>query len=158
MRQSTTKNGYKAGMRIVAQRVGKASVRVRGEVVSVIGKGLLLLVGVDRDDKDITSVDLARKISRLRIFPDDSGKMNLDIRQVNGEILSVPQFTLVASTSEGNRPAFDRAAGADIAERLWETLNEELFSCGIAVKKGMFGAEMSVNIENEGPVTFVLDM
>ena len=144
-------------MRIVLQRVKKASVTVDGEVISSIGKGFVLLVGVAKRDTDQTARPMARKISALRVFEDSGGKMNLDLREAGGEVLSVPQFTLLGNTDKGNRPGFDDAAPPQEALAIWKRLNEHLGSAGIKVSSGKFAAHMEVSLVNDGPVTFVLD-
>ncbi len=144
-------------MRVVIQRVIRAGVSVEGRTTASIGKGLLLLVGIGKGDtrKDIEY--LARKIVNLRIFEDDNGKMNLNIKQVNGEILSIPQFTLFGDIRKGNRPGFDGAASPETAAELWHELNAELRKENIPVKEGRFGAHMQVELVNDGPVTLWID-
>lgn len=144
-------------MKIVLQRVKEASVAVGGEVIASIGRGLVLLVGVSRDDTIQVAEPMARKISSFRIFEDAEGKMNLDIRETGGEVLSVPQFTLLGNTEKGNRPGFDDAANPSEAKAIWESFNEYLKSSGITVATGEFAAHMEVSLVNDGPVTFVLD-
>jgi D-aminoacyl-tRNA deacylase len=144
-------------MRIVLQRVMDAAVIVDGEERSRIGKGFLLLVGVGRYDIINDAEILARKISKLRVFEDSAGKMNFDIKQIQGEVLSVPQFTLMGSTDKGNRPGFDHAAHPDIAEGLWRKFNGYLREEDLTVREGIFAANMRVELINDGPVTFVLD-
>ena len=144
-------------MLIVIQRVRSA------EVSSITGKshsicqGLLLLVGVHRNDTAETARLSADKITKMRIFEDDNGKMNLDILSSGGSILSIPQFTLASDISKGNRPGFDTAAEPVKARELWIMLNERLKSSNIELKEGFFGEHMLVNIENDGPVTFVME-
>ncbi len=144
-------------MRIVLQRVKEASVAVDGKVIASIGKGFLLLVGVSRDDTERIAEPMARKISSLRVFEDSEGKMNLDIRETEGEVLSVPQFTLLGNTEKGNRPGFDNAAEPEKAKAIWESFNSHLESGGIKVSGGEFAAHMEVSLVNDGPVTFVLE-
>lgn len=144
-------------MRIVLQRVKEASVSVGGEKKASIGKGLVLFVGIGKEDTVETAERMAGKISRLRVFEDEKGKMNLDIKEVYGEILSVSQFTLLGNTSKGNRPGFDSAADPEPAKKLWEQFNNDIIKRGISLKKGAFGACMDVKIVNDGPVTFVID-
>ncbi|MCK4852375.1 MAG: D-tyrosyl-tRNA(Tyr) deacylase [Candidatus Omnitrophica bacterium] len=144
-------------MKIVLQRVKKAAVRVDGEEKASIGKGLLLLVGIGREDTPETVEHMAGKISRLRVFEDTGGKMNLDISQVSGEILSVSQFTLLADIAKGNRPGFDEAAPPEIARKYWEGFNGSIRRRGIPLKEGEFGARMDVSLVNDGPVTIVID-
>ena len=145
-------------MRVVLQRVKNASVAVGGERVSEIGEGLLLLVGVARDDGEGEANWLAEKVVGLRIFNDEEGKMNLGVRDVGGEILAVSQFTLLADTRKGKRPSFIRAALPEEAEPLFDYFCERLRAAGVAsVKTGIFGAMMDVALVNDGPVTIVLE-
>ncbi len=145
-------------MRVVLQRVKNASVTVSGERISEIGEGLLLLVGVAKDDGEGEASWLAEKIAGLRIFNDDDGKMNLGVRDVGGEILAVSQFTLLADTRKGKRPSFIKAALPEEAEPLFGYFCERLRAAGIAsVKTGSFGAMMDVALVNDGPVTIVLE-
>ena len=143
-------------MKIVIQRVKSAKVRVEDRDVNVIKHGLLLLVGVGKGDDAGEIERLAKKVRSLRIFEDKEGKMNLDIKQVNGQILSIPQFTLYADTRKGNRPGFDQAAEPGTAKEYWERFNDALRDEGIEVKAGVFGAHMGVELINDGPVTIVL--
>lgn len=145
-------------MKIVLQRVSEASVKVGGAVKAKIGKGFLLLVGIGSDDTEETASTLAHKVSKLRVFEDEDKKMNLALKAINGEILSVPQFTLLGNTDKGNRPGFDDAASPEKAESLWRFFNKTLVSNGINVQEGEFGAHMDVSLVNDGPVTFVLDV
>ncbi|QYJ17321.1 D-aminoacyl-tRNA deacylase [Rubrobacter xylanophilus DSM 9941] len=145
-------------MRVVLQRVKRASVTVEGKTVASIGEGLLLLVGVGREDGEAEAEWLARKVASLRIFGDDQGKMNLSVRDVGGEVLAVSQFTLLADTRKGNRPSFIRAADPEEAEPLFEYFCERLREAGVSsVETGVFGAVMDVELVNAGPVTIVLD-
>ena len=144
-------------MRIVLQRVKEASVAVDGQEKQAIGKGFLLLVGIGRDDILEAIERMAEKIRKIRIFEDEDGKMNLDLIQAVGEVLSVPQFTLLGHTDKGNRPGFDNAASPEKAKALWEKFNEALKDRGVPVKEGEFGAHMEISLVNDGPVTFVLD-
>lgn len=145
-------------MRIVAQRVGEASVTVDGAEIARIGRGLLVLAGVAPDDTPEDGAWLAGKLARLRIFPDAEGKMNLSLADIGGDALVVSQFTLFASTAKGNRPGFSGAAGPDLAVPLYEgfaaALSREL---GRPVPTGRFGAEMEVSLRNQGPVTILID-
>ena len=143
-------------MKAVAQRVKSAKVKVNGKDVTEIKCGLLLLVGVGKGDSEEDIGCLARKIINLRIFDDAEGKMNLDIKQVGGQVLSVPQFTLYADTRKGNRPGFDSAATPETAKKYWERFNILLKDNGIDVKEGVFGEHMEVELTNDGPVTIVL--
>jgi D-tyrosyl-tRNA(Tyr) deacylase len=145
-------------VRVVLQRVKNASVTVSGETISEIGEGLLLLVGVAKDDGEGEASWLAEKIAGLRIFNDEDGKMNLGVRDVGGEILAVSQFTLLADTRKGKRPSFIKAALPEEAKPLFDYFCERLREAGIAsVKTGSFGAMMDVALVNDGPVTIVLE-
>lgn len=145
-------------MRIVAQRVGEASVAVEGRIVASIGRGLLVLAGVGPEDTGEDALWLAGKLARMRVFPDGGGRMNLSLADIGGEALVVSQFTLYASTAKGNRPSFAGAAAPETAERLYlflaEALGREL---GRPVPTGIFGADMEVSLRNQGPVTVVMD-
>lgn len=136
------------------QRVSEANVTVSGEVIGSIGKGMLVLLGVEKNDSDIEIEKLATKLSRYRMFTDDDGKMNLNIEQVNGEILVVSQFTLVADTQKGNRPGFSRGATPEHGKAIYEKFVESLKAKGLTVATGEFGADMQVGLVNDGPVTF----
>jgi D-tyrosyl-tRNA(Tyr) deacylase len=143
--------------RVVAQRVTSASVTVDGAVIGRIGRGLLLLVGI-REGDDENAVDrLAEKVAVMRIFGDEAGKMNLSAAEVDGSILAVSQFTLYADLKKGRRPSFVRAADAETGRRLYERFMSRLEELGYEVQRGSFGAHMLVNLENDGPVTIVLD-
>jgi len=144
-------------MKVVVQRVKEASVAVGGNTISSIGKGVLLLAGIGKGDTPGTAKDLAQKILKLRIFEDDAGKMNLDLKQVEGQILSVSQFTLMADTSKGNRPGFGPSAPPDQAKILLKIFNDELKISGADIAEGEFGSYMEVSLINDGPVTFVLE-
>ncbi|MBA3390518.1 MAG: D-tyrosyl-tRNA(Tyr) deacylase [Rubrobacter sp.] len=145
-------------MRIVLQRVKRASVTVEGKTVSEIGSGLLLLVGVAQGDGEEEAAWLARKVARLRVFGDADGKMNLSVADTGDEVLAVSQFTLLADTRKGNRPSFIRAALPEQAEPLFDYFREKLREEGISsVKTGRFGATMDVALVNDGPVTIVLE-
>lgn len=145
-------------MRVVVQRVGSARVEVGGEAVGRIGRGLLLLVGVEPADGDTDIAWLCGKIARLRIFPDDSGVMNRSLAEIGGEALAVSQFTLFASTRKGNRPSWSRAAPPPVAEPLFERFVASLAAeLGRPVPTGRFGADMQVHLVNDGPVTLCLD-
>jgi len=144
-------------MRLLIQRVKNAEVVVKGQGISDIARGLLILVGVGRDDVEVDIEFLAKKVVNLRIFEDEQGKMNLNIKQVNGQILSVPQFTLYADTRKGNRPGFELSAGPEMAENYWKRFNGLLRENGVDVREGVFGAHMEVGLVNDGPVTIWLD-
>ncbi len=144
-------------MRVVIQRVKSATVTVEWKEVAAIGKGYLLLVGFSRVDNEIIAEKAAEKISNLRIFNDAAGKMNLRITEVEGEILSVSQFTLYADLASGRRPSFINSAPASQAEELYEVFNKSLRNLGLEVKTGIFQADMLVTLENDGPVTVILD-
>ena len=145
-------------MRVVIQRVQKASVSVGGSTVSSIGKGLLILLGIEASDTKEDAEWLCRKVLGLRIFDDDEGVMNRSVMDVNGDIIVVSQFTLMASYKKGNRPSWIRAAGHEHAIPLYEGF-VDLLSEGLGkqVGKGVFGAEMQVELINDGPVTICMD-
>lgn len=144
-------------MKVVLQKVNHGNVVVAGNVLSEIEKGYVLLVGVADGDTEKEADYLVKKISGLRIFEDDEGKMNLDIHQVKGEILSISQFTLLADTKKGNRPSFTKSAKPDEALRLYQYFNEALRGYDLKVGEGEFGAHMSISLENDGPVTIIFD-
>ena len=145
-------------MKIVLQREKNASVTVSGEEISGIGPGLLLLVGIARGDGEPEADWLAEKVAGLRVFADDEGKMNLDVREARGEILAVSQFTLLADTRKGKRPSFVEAAPPEEAEMLFDYFCEKLREASVAsVETGSFGAMMDVTLVNDGPVTIVLE-
>lgn len=136
------------------QRVSEASVKVAGDIVGQIGPGILILLGVEKDDTQAEVEKLATKLCNYRIFSDDDGKMNLNIRQIGGSVLVVSQFTLVADTSRGNRPGFSRGAPPELGNALYEALITQLKAMDIPVASGRFGADMQVQLVNDGPVTF----
>jgi D-tyrosyl-tRNA(Tyr) deacylase len=144
-------------MRILIQRVKTSKVVVEERDISQIGDGLLLFVGVGRDDNENDVQYLAKKVINLRIFEDEQGKMNLNVYQVKGQILSVSQFTLYANTKKGNRPGFDQSADPEMAEKYWIKFNDLLRGNDIEVQEGMFGAHMEIELLNDGPVTIWLD-
>ena len=145
-------------MRILIQRVKSASVTIGGQLRSQIGAGLLVLLGVPADDTDEDVEYLAGKLVRLRIFDDAQGVMNLDVRQVGGQVLVVSQFTLLASTRKGNRPSYFRAAGEAFARPMYERFVAALAAAsGRPVRTGEFGADMAVELVNDGPVTIWID-
>ncbi|MGC2648182.1 MAG: D-aminoacyl-tRNA deacylase [Candidatus Sulfotelmatobacter sp.] len=144
-------------MRAVVQRVSRAQVTVNGEVTGQIGLGMLVLLGVGRDDTQTDASYLARKIAGLRIFEDDNGKMNRSLLDVGGSVLAVSQFTLYANVSRGNRPSFDAAAPAEKARQLYEFFVAEIRTAGFVCETGRFQEMMKVELTNEGPVTILLD-
>lgn len=144
-------------MRAVIQRVKEASVKVNGNLVSSINRGFLILLGISKSDTEKEAREIARKISYIRIFEDKNGKMNLSLRDINGEVLSVSQFTLYADTSRGRRPGFEKAAPREIALWLWDKFNQCLREEGFTVKEGIFGEHMEVFLINDGPVTIILE-
>ncbi|MGN1051106.1 MAG: D-aminoacyl-tRNA deacylase [Acutalibacteraceae bacterium] len=145
-------------MRAVIQRVKNASVSVDGEVVGKIEKGFLVLLGVKNGDKKEMADLLAKKIVNLRVFSDENDKMNLSLRDIGGEILSVSQFTLYADCKKGRRPNFLNAENPKEAEEMYDYFNSVLLSNGAKkVSKGVFGADMKVSLINDGPVTIILD-
>jgi D-tyrosyl-tRNA(Tyr) deacylase len=144
-------------MRVLLQRVSTASVTVEGEVVSQIGRGFLLLVGVTHDDGEEEASWLANKVAGLRLFEDADGKMNLSLADVDGEILVVSQFTLYGDTRKGRRPSFVSAARPEQAEPLVDRFCELMREQGATVKQGRFGAMMDVSLHNDGPVTLMLE-
>lgn len=145
-------------MKAVVQRVKNAGVTVDGEVISRIDKGYMILLGV-MDDDTAEDIDiLAKKIASLRIFEDENGKMNLDIKNIDGEILAISQFTLCADVKKGNRPSFIRSKEPEKANEYYEIFCRKLIENGVkSVKKGVFGADMKVDLVNDGPVTIVYD-
>lgn len=144
-------------MRVVLQRVNRATVSIDQQVVGQIKKGYLLLVGIAPDDTEQTLDWMARKIINLRVFEDDAGKMNRSLADVNGAILSVSQFTLYADVKHGNRPGFSKAAKPEVAAPLYDRFNEKLRALGTTVETGRFGANMQVDLENDGPVTIIYE-
>lgn len=144
-------------MRAVVQRVSRASVEVAGQTVGAIGPGLMVLLGVGRDDGPEQAAWLAGKIAGLRIFPDDADKLNLSVQDTKGEVLVVSQFTLWGSCNKGKRPSFGRAAGGEAAEPLYQAFVAELKKLGLGVATGSFGAMMDLHLTNAGPVTLLVD-
>ncbi len=138
------------------QRVSKASVTVDQQVVGEINKGLLVLVAVEPDDNLTKAKRLAERVAGYRIFEDEQGKMNLNVKQVQGEILVVSQFTLAADTTRGMRPSFTSAATPELGNSLYQAFCQDLRQLGFAVPTGIFGADMKVALINDGPVTFTL--
>ncbi|MDM8166847.1 D-aminoacyl-tRNA deacylase [Roseovarius sp.] len=144
-------------MRALLQRVAHASVTVEGEVIGQTGPGLLILVCAMQGDAEAQADQLAAKVAKLRIFPDAAGKMNLSVRDMGGAALVVSQFTLAADTSRGNRPGFSTAAPPEEGERLYEYFAGQLAAQGVPVETGRFGADMKVELLNDGPVTIWME-
>jgi len=144
-------------MRVLIQRVSKASVKVKEQTISSIGKGLLILLGIGHDDGEEQAAFLAEKTANLRIFEDEQGKTNLSILDVKGDAIIVSQFTLYANTQKGRRPSFIEAALPDVAEPLVNRFVELLRGHGVSTQTGKFGAHMEVEIHNDGPVTIWLE-
>ena len=144
-------------MRAVIQRVLESSVTVDGEIVGSIGKGFLILLGVEDGDAESDAIYLANKTVGLRVFPDADNKMNLDVVQVGGKILVVSQFTLLGDCRKGRRPAFTNAASPEVASSLYRAFCELLMQRGVGVEQGVFAADMKVQLVNDGPVTLLLD-
>ena len=144
-------------MRAVVQRVRRAEVRVKGKVVGRIGPGLLVLVGIAKDDSPDAGQALAEKIVRLRIFDDQDGRMNLGVREASGAVLAVSEFTLYGDCRKGRRPNYTRAASPDDALPLYHAFVESLKTLGVKVETGEFRAMMDVDLVNDGPVTLLLD-
>lgn len=144
-------------MKAVIQRVREARVGVDGKTVGQIGNGILILLGVEKWDKELDADWLAEKISNLRIFEDQAGKMNLSVKEIKGELLAVSQFTLAGNCAKGRRPSFDSAAPPEEANRLYEYFVGKLRGLGLPVKTGVFQAMMQVSLTNDGPVTFILE-
>lgn len=144
-------------MRLLIQRVSKATVKVEGECVGKINKGFLVFLGITHEDTKDNVDYLVNKLYNLRVFEDENEKMNLSIKDINGEILIVSQFTLYADTSHGNRPSFINAAKPDKANELYEYFIEKAKQTGIKIEAGIFGADMKVELLNDGPVTILLE-
>ncbi len=144
-------------MKALLQRVSTAQVEVDGKVVGSIGRGLLVFLCAVKGDTEQDLDYLVKKVSMLRIFEDDAGRMNLSVRDVRGEVLVVSQFTLAASTRKGNRPSFDTAEAPDQAKTMYESFVSRLKDTGIPVQTGVFAATMAVSLVNDGPVTILLD-
>ena len=144
-------------MKVVIQRVSEASVKVNNEITGEISKGLLLLVGIEENDEKEDAEWLSKKILDLRIFSDEEGKMNRSVKDINGEILCVSQFTLIADYKKGNRPSFIKAAKPEKAVPLFEYFKGLIKSSGLKTESGIFGADMKVYLLNDGPVTIVMD-
>jgi len=144
-------------MKALIQRVSSASVRVDGSVHGTIGTGLLLFLGIMKGDTEKDLDYLVKKVTGLRIFEDNEGKMNLSAREVNGNVLVISQFTLSADMKKGNRPSFDRAESPERANTMYELFMERLSSSGIHVEQGVFGKHMEISLVNDGPVTIMID-
>ena len=144
-------------MKIILQKVKKASVSVENKVVGSIDKGYCLLVGVHKESTEEDAKYLAKKVAQARLFEDENDKINLSLKDVGGSILSVSQFTLYADTKKGNRPSFTSAAGAEKANQLYEKFNEFLREEGVTVETCIFQTMMEVNIVNDGPITIVYE-
>ncbi|MBF4500117.1 D-tyrosyl-tRNA(Tyr) deacylase [Savagea sp. SN6] len=144
-------------MKVLLQRAKRASVTINGEVTGAIDKGYVLLVGITHEDTVEDVKYVAKKIAGLRIWEDEEGKMNQDLSQVGGAVLSVSQFTLYGDVSKGRRPSFIQAARPEQAEPLWEQFNQELRALDIHVETGRFGAMMDVSLINDGPVTLMVE-
>jgi D-tyrosyl-tRNA(Tyr) deacylase len=145
-------------MRVVIQRVAEANVKVNDEIVGEIGKGILILLGIEEADKEEDMEWLINKMINLRIFDDTNGVMNLSINEINGQILLISQFTLYASTKKGNRPSYIRAAKPDLAQQLYHRFYQLILTqFNGKVACGVFGADMKVALVNDGPVTIIID-
>jgi D-aminoacyl-tRNA deacylase len=144
-------------MKAVVQRVTTARVTVQGAVVSQIGRGVLVLLGVEKGDREGDAAWLAKKVVELRLFEDQAGKMNLALADLNGSVLAVSQFTLAGNCAKGRRPSFDTAASPEEGKRLYDYFVEQVRLTGTPVQTGIFQADMQVELVNDGPVTFILD-
>ena len=144
-------------MKVVIQRVKNAKVDVKGKTVGKIEKGFLVLLGVTHDDTEEQADYLVKKLCQLRVFTDENDKMNLALKDINGELLIVSQFTLYADCTSGNRPSFINAAKPEMANELYEYFCLECEKNGIKVEKGIFGANMQVSLTNDGPVTILIE-
>ena len=144
-------------MRAVLQRVREASVSVAGDVRGAIGPGLLVLLGVGKGDDESLAAALAAKVCKLRIFDDDAGKMNRSLLDVGGQALVISQFTLYGDTARGLRPSFESAELPERAQKLYERFAAEVRAAGVKTETGVFGARMAVRLENDGPVTIVME-
>lgn len=144
-------------MKLVIQRVKNAKVEVEGKVTGKIEQGFLVLLGVTHDDTKEKADYLVKKLCNLRVFEDENGKMNLDIKKINGKLLIVSQFTLYANCKDGNRPSFIEAAKPEMANELYEYFCKKCQEKEIEVQTGIFGADMQVSLTNDGPVTIILE-
>lgn len=144
-------------MKALLQRVTQARVDVSGQTVGAINAGLLLLVGIEKADNDISVTRMAERLLAYRVFADDAGRMNRSVGDVSGELLVVSQFTLAADTRKGRRPSFSSAADPEQAQRLYQLFISKLLGSGLVVESGHFGADMQVSLCNDGPVTFLLE-
>nr|WP_315032722.1 D-aminoacyl-tRNA deacylase [uncultured Chryseobacterium sp.] len=144
-------------MKVVIQRVSEASVKVDGEIVGKIEKGVMLLIGIDENDEKSDAEWLVQKILNLRIFGDEDDKLNLSVKDISGEILCISQFTLIADYKKGNRPSFIKAAKPDKAIPLFDYFKDEMAKSGLKTESGIFGADMKVSLVNDGPVTIIMD-
>ena len=144
-------------MKALLQRVSSSKVEVEGKVVGQISKGLLVFIGIEKQDDMMSSDKMVKKILSYRVFPDSDEKMNLSIRDINGELLIVSQFTLAADTKNGTRAAFSKAMLPTEAEKLYNNFLEKTQSMGTITESGIFGADMQVSLVNDGPVTFLLE-
>ncbi|WP_170409034.1 D-aminoacyl-tRNA deacylase [Ruegeria arenilitoris] len=144
-------------MRAVLQRVSRANVSVDGQVIGQTGPGLMILICAMQGDDEAKADQLAAKVSKLRIFKDDAGKMNRSVKDIEGSALVISQFTLAADTSRGNRPGFSEAAAPDFGKHLYEVFAQRLQAHGVPVETGQFGADMAVELVNDGPVTIWME-
>ncbi|AJW64636.1 D-tyrosyl-tRNA(Tyr) deacylase [Elizabethkingia miricola] len=144
-------------MKVVIQRVSESEVVVENQSAGKIGKGFMLLIGIDENDEKQDADWLVQKILNLRVFGDEEGKLNLSILDIKGELLCISQFTLIADYKKGNRPSFIKAAKPDKAIPLFEYFKEEIAKSGLKTESGIFGADMKVSLINDGPVTIVMD-
>lgn len=144
-------------MRFLIQRVNHASVKVNETITGSIQKGFLVLIGVSEEDTKEIADKMTKKLLNMRIFEDSEGKTNLSLKDVDGSLLLVSQFTLYADCKKGNRPSFIQAAGADLANHLYEYIIEQCIAAGYQTETGIFGADMKITLENDGPFTIILD-